>query len=72
MPLARAYAKECRAESNKGAAGAVKSLVSERRAPTGLYAQCVQQLGEVPKDDVVTEHLKGRTRDLGRKLFDRL
>jgi predicted Zn-dependent protease len=72
MPLARDYTKECKAESNKDVADSVKSFVSDKSAPTGLYAECVRQLGEVPKDDAVTESIKGKTRELGRKLFDKL
>lgn len=72
MPLARDYARECKAESNRDAGEAVKSFVTENSAPRGLYAECVRQLGELPKDDVVTESIKGKTRELGRKLFDRL
>jgi predicted Zn-dependent protease len=71
MPLARDYARECKAESNREVGEAVKSFVSDKSAPTGLYAECVRQLGEVPKDDAVTESIKGKTRELGRKLFDK-
>jgi Zn-dependent protease with chaperone function len=72
LPLARDYARECKAESNRDAGEALKSFVSDNDKPAGLYAECVRQLGEVPKDDAVTESIKGKTRELGRKLFDKL
>jgi len=71
MPLARDYTKECKAVSNKDVADTVKSFVTDTSKPTGLYAECVRQLGEVPKDDPITESVKGKTRELGRKLLDR-
>jgi predicted Zn-dependent protease len=72
MPLAREYTRECKAESNRDVTDAVKSFVSANNTPTGLYAECVRQLGELPKDDAITESIKGKTRELGRKLFDKL
>jgi beta-barrel assembly-enhancing protease len=69
MPLARDYTKECQAESNKNVGEKLQSLVSESAPRKGLYVECVRQLGEVPPEDVVTESVKEKTLDLGRKLF---
>jgi Zn-dependent protease with chaperone function len=68
MPLAREYAKECQSES-RTVGGTLQSLTSESTAPKGLYAECLRQLGEKPQQDVVTEAVTHKAKDLGRKLF---
>jgi predicted Zn-dependent protease len=72
MPLAREYTNECQAESNKSAGDKLQAFVAEPRAKRGLYGECVRQLGEVPPEDVVTESVRDKTLDLGRKLFKKL
>jgi beta-barrel assembly-enhancing protease len=72
MALARDYTSECQAESSKNLGSKVQAFVSEPRARKGLYAECVRQLGEQPPQDVVTENVREKTLDLGRKLFKKL
>jgi Zn-dependent protease with chaperone function len=71
MPLAREYARECQSES-RTFGGTLQSITSESTAaPKGLYAECLRQLGEKPQQDVVTEAVTHKAKDLGKKLFNR-
>ncbi|MEJ1965094.1 MAG: M48 family metallopeptidase [Gammaproteobacteria bacterium] len=69
LPLARDYARECRAESGRNVGDKLQSLVSQDAAPKGLYAECVRQLGEVPPEDIVAERVADKTRESVLKLF---
>jgi predicted Zn-dependent protease len=62
LSLARDYTKECRSEA-ASVSEKLQSAVSQQSAPSGLYAECVRQLGERPKEDVVTENVVNKARD---------
>jgi predicted Zn-dependent protease len=57
VSLARDYTKECRSESGTTTQ---KLLGSEQN---GLYAECVRQLGETRREDVVADSVVSKPRD---------
>ncbi len=69
LPLARDYASECKAESNRELGERLQSIVAQDSTPKGLYAECVRALGEKPAGDVVTEAVSNKAFDLGKQFL---